>query len=267
MTIIIAVAFLLTLLIHCVETLSYAIRLAGVRTGKLAVSLSLTGILLLVSRTANMGLTPLLGGIADLAKKDPAVPVAGAYHVVLAASTVGTLAGMTLFPSFVRLFSRMVMHLETAGTLPKLLTGVTFDQLRHARSHLRKPRVSMLKSLRYHGIPNRLLVMNGIITGIYTVGVLSSIYAGYLFPQNSTAATTSSGLINGVATILLTVFVDPHLALLTDRSLNDESTRAGLSKIFGMFMLTRAGGTVLAQVLLTPAAYWIGWISGIWIPG
>ncbi|RAU92927.1 lipid II flippase family protein [Paenibacillus sp. YN15] len=54
MTAIIATVCMLTGLIHCAETLSYSLRLAGVRTGKLAVSLSLTRILLLVSRTANM---------------------------------------------------------------------------------------------------------------------------------------------------------------------------------------------------------------------
>lgn len=259
-----AIAFALTLFIHCMETLSYSIRLAGVRTGKLAVALSLAGIILLISRTANMGLTPLMAVAVDLAKEGEAVDVARTFHWVIMASTAGTLAGMALFPSFIRIFSRLVMHLEAAGTVPKMVSGVTFQQLRHAKAHLRRPRWSMLASLRYHGIPNRLLVMNVVVTGIYTVGVLSAMYAGYLFPDRETTATTSSGLINGIATILLTVFIDPHLALATDRSLREEEERGKLGRIFGMFMVTRAAGTLLAQLLLVPGAYWIGWLSGIW---
>lgn len=265
MTIMLILGFLLTAFIHCAETLSYSIRLAGVQTGKLAVALSLTGIILLVSRTANMALTPMLAGIVDLADKGVDVEVARAFHWVIAASTVGTLAGMVLFPSFVRIFSRMVMHLETAGTLPRMLGGVTIDKLRNAKSHIRRPRLSMLRGLRYHGIPNRLLLMNVLVTGIYTVGVLSAMYAGYLFPERGTTATTSSGLINGIATILLTVFIDPHLALATDRSLHDGESAGKLGRIFGMFMITRAAGTLLAQLLLVPGAYWIGWMSDLWL--
>lgn len=51
--------FLLTMIIHAAETLSYSIRYAGVKLNKIAVALSLTGIVVLVSRTANKIHAPL----------------------------------------------------------------------------------------------------------------------------------------------------------------------------------------------------------------
>lgn len=258
---ILAVSCVLAILIHCAETLSYSVRLAGVRTGKLAVALSLTGILLLVSRTANLVLSPLSGRMVDYAHSGADVQVGRAFHWIIGASTVGTLAGMLLFPSFVHLFARMVQHLDAAGSLPKLVSGVTIVQVKHMRAHLRKPRWAMLRSLRDHGLSYRLVLMNTVITGVYTVGVLSALYASYLTPELGTAASQSSGLINGIATILLTVFVDPRLAVLTDKGMRDEEARAALGRIFGVFMLSRLLGTVLAQLLLLPGAYWIGWVA------
>lgn len=259
----IATVCLLTALIHCAETLSYSLRLAGVRTGKLAVSLSLTGILLLVSRTANMVQSPLAGVLIDMARKDPAVPVKEAFHWIIGAASLGTALAMLLFPSCVLLFSRMISHLETAGSLPRMVTSVTVEQLRNARYHLKRPRWSMLRSLRYHGVPFSLFVINACVTGIYTVGVLAALYASYQFPGMAAATSQSSGLINGVATILLTVFVDPHLAMLTDKAQRDPEARAKLGRVMGGFMISRLAGTLLAQLLFIPAVWWIVKVAGL----
>lgn len=50
----------LTFVIHLIGTLAYSVRFAGVRTRRIAVSLALFGILMLVSRTSNSFLGPFL---------------------------------------------------------------------------------------------------------------------------------------------------------------------------------------------------------------
>jgi hypothetical protein len=50
----------LTFVIHLIGTLAYSVRIAGTRTGRIAVSLSLFNILVLVSRTSNSFQAPLL---------------------------------------------------------------------------------------------------------------------------------------------------------------------------------------------------------------
>ncbi len=70
-TLIFIMAF--TIIIHAVETSSYSIRLAGVRLKKIAVALSVVGMVLLISRTSNLLQAFLIGGIVDEAKLDSSI--------------------------------------------------------------------------------------------------------------------------------------------------------------------------------------------------
>lgn len=258
------VVFALTALIHAVETLSYAIRLAGVRLGKLAVALSLTGIVVLVSRTSNLIQAPLTGQLVDAARRDPSLNLLLPFQGIVAASSIGTLAAMLLVPTFVRLASRMIVHLELAGSVPQMVrSSVSLDKLKRAGSHLRRPTWRMLSQLRIGGIPKRLLLLNALVTAFYTVGVLASLYASHLSPEHSLAASQSSGLINGIATIVMTVFVDPQIALASERAMRGEASPEETNKMFGLLMLSRLIGTLLAQLLLLPSAYWIAWVVSV----
>ena len=89
--------------------------------------------------------------------------------------------------------------------------------------------------------------------------MLAALYAAHLFPELSSTAGQSSGIINGVATILLTIFIDPQLGLITDKALSSEEYRTKLGKIYVVLMTTRFLGTMAAQLVLVPAAYMIGY--------
>ncbi|RCX21443.1 uncharacterized protein DUF2837 [Fontibacillus phaseoli] len=251
--------FVLTMIIHTAETLSYSLRFAGVKINKIAVALSLTGIIVLVSRTANLIQAPMTAKFIDFAKTDPAFNVLGYLRIILIASSVGTIIAIFLFPTFVILWERVISKLEVAGSLPRLISSVTIGQLKNTRHYLRKPsfRLSQFKVL---GISKRFIILNIFVTAIYTVGVLSSLYAAHLVPELSTTASQSSGLINGIATILLTIFIDPQVGLITDRAINDKLYRDQLGKIYVLLMVSRLMGTLFAQVLLLPAAYFISFI-------
>src|SRR5699024_12699447 len=80
--------------------------------------------------------------------------------------------------------------------------------------HFILPRFSYLRWTRMKDIPVRLFLVNMVITAIYTIGVLSALYAALLVPENRTTALMASGLINGMATILLVVFVDPKVSVV-----------------------------------------------------
>jgi hypothetical protein len=55
-----AVICILTFVIHLIGTLAYSVRIAGVRTRRIAVSFALFNILVLVSRTSNSFQGPFL---------------------------------------------------------------------------------------------------------------------------------------------------------------------------------------------------------------
>lgn len=177
-------------------------------------------------------------------------------RIIMFAATIGTLIAIILFPTFVNIWSRVISKLELTGSLPKLISSVTIAQLKNTRHYIRKPSFR-LAQYRYLGVSKRFIFLNIVVTAIYTVGVLSALYAAYLVPELQMTASQSSGLINGIATILLTIFIDPQVGLITDRAINNETYRDQLGKIYTMLMVSRFLGTLLAQVLLLPAAYLI----------
>ena len=254
---------LLTMVINTAETLSYSVRYAGVRLNKIAIALSLTGIIVLVSRTANMIQAPLTAKFVDVANKAAAgggsFPLLNYLQIIMLAASLGTLIAIGLFPTFVGLFGRIISKLEIEGSLPKVLSSVTIGQLKNTRKYIRKPRVGLV-NFRYLGIPKRFIIMNIFVTGFYTVGVLSSLYAAHLLPQFSTTASQASGLINGIATIMLTVFIDPQLGIITHKATENVDYRDQLGKIYVLLMGSRFLGTLLGQLVLIPAAHLISWI-------
>lgn len=256
---------LFTLIIHASDTLSYAVRLAGIRTGLLAVSLSLTGMILLISRTSNLVQAPMSGGIIDSVGNEITASelhhVESLFRMILASASVGTVLAIVLFPTCVFLSARIIARLEVVGSIPLMLKkSVNVSSIKWAKKHIRVPRWQMLLRLRVGGIPKRLLLLNMIVTAIYTVGVLSSLYTALLVPELHTTATMSSGMINGLATIIFAVFIDPRIAIVTDRALTGQIPKESMNKMFGLLMLSRFAGTLLAQLLLVPAALWLKWL-------
>ncbi|KKO54424.1 lipid II flippase Amj family protein [Paenibacillus sp. DMB20] len=248
--------FILTMVIHTAETLSYSVRYAGVKLNKIAVALSLTGIIVLVSRTSNLIQAPLTAKFVDYARIDPDFDVLRYFRFILLAASIGTLIAIALFPTFVNLFSRIIAKLEVAGSIPKLLSSVTVSQLKNTKHYFRRPSLK-ISQFRYLDVPKRFIFLNVVVTAFYTVGVLSSLYAAHIVPELSTTASQASGIINGIATIILTIFVDPQLGLITDKATHEPRLRDQLGKVYMLLMVSRFFGTMLAQLVIIPAAYFI----------
>ncbi|SDY14673.1 Protein of unknown function [Evansella caseinilytica] len=252
------------LIIHCIETLSYAVRISGARVRLIASALSLFNLMVIVSRTANMMQQPFTGSLIDNAPSENTLAfVEHQYRVLIGASSIGTLVGILLLPTFVALFSRAIIHLsETNGSVPLLVKkGLSFEYLKRGLKHLHLPRWSYVKDITFKDIPVKLFLINMIITAVYTIGVLSALYAALLAPDRASTAIMASGLINGIATILLVVFVDPKISVLADEVVNRRGSYLSLKAISIMMVSSRLLGTLLAQVLFLPGAQYIAWLT------
>jgi hypothetical protein len=71
----------------------------------------------------------------------------------------------------------------------------------------------------------------------------------------------SSGLINGIATILLVIFIDPKISILADDVGNRRGNYRNLRDTTGMLVLSRLMGTLVAQLLFIPGAHYIAWFT------
>ena len=251
-------------IIHSIETLAYAVRLSGARVRLLASALSLFNLMVMVSRLANMMQQPFTGSLIDNAPKVNTLEfVENQYRVIIGSSTLGTIIGILLLPTFIAIFSRAIIHLsEERGSIPSLVKkGLTLEYIKRGLKHIHFPKLSYLKDIRLKDIPIRLFVINMVITAIYTIGVLSALYAALLAPERASTAIMASGLINGIATILLIIFIDPKISILADDVINQKGSYLNLKGVSLMMITSRLLGTMLAQVFFIPGAEYIAWFT------
>jgi hypothetical protein len=255
---------LFVFIIHSIDTLAYAVRLSGARVKLLASALSLFNLMVIVSRMANMMQQPFTGSLIDNAPKVNTLEfVEHQYRIIIGSSTLGTIMGILLLPTFISLFSRAIIHLsDERGSIPALIKkGFTIEFIKRGAKHIHLPSLTYFKDIRFKDIPIRLFVINMLITAIYTIGVLSALFASLLAPERASTAIMASGLINGIATILLTIFIDPKISILADDVINQRGSYTNLKGVSLMMVVSRLFGTILAQLLFIPGAEYIAWFT------
>jgi len=257
----------LTFVIHMVGTLAYAVRIAGIRTRRIAISFSLFNILVLVSRMSNSFQGPFLAKRIEsrlLAGHAPS-PLLHDFRWLLLTTTLATLAGAVLIPTFQRLFSGAVRQFQVHRSLPRLAQlaftprGVAF--IRRALRMPSVPNVARLSS--GPGVSSPVITLNILAISLWTLGVFASLYAGYLKPELRVTCSNLSSVVNGLATIMMFVFIDPQVSLMTDDvvegRLSDGRFRRAITSLIG----ARLVGTLLAQFLLVPSALLITRIAEV----
>ncbi len=100
-----------------------------------------------------------------------------------------------------------------------------------------------------------MIVLNVLAQALLTVGVAASLYAGYLYPEYRVTASQLSAVVNGFATILLFVLIDPQLSVMTDDVVAGTISEPVFRRTIVLLSLSRIAGTVLAQLLFLPAAW------------
>lgn len=247
----------LTFVIHLIGTLAYAVRIAGVRTRRIAVSFALFNVLVLVSRTSNSFQGPFLAKRIEATLKG-AVPnhLLSDFRWLLLSATAATIVGALAVPTFQRIFSRAVLHFQAHRSIPKLLLhGFAKGGLSYIRDSVTAPAPAHIKGLRLgKELSPSVIALNVGAQALVTVAVLASLYAGTLHPDYRVTASTLSSVVNGFATILLFVFIDPYLSIMTDDVVEGRTSEAAFRRTVVWLAGTRVAGTLLAQVLLVPAA-------------
>lgn len=256
----------LTFVIHLIGTLAYSVRIAGVRTRRIAVSLALFSILILVSRTSNSFLGPFLAKRVETNLSTHAsAALLGDFRWLLVSASLATIAGALLIPTFQRVFCRAVLHFQVHRSIPRLLMhGVFKGGLSYVRDVASVPAARNVSELKGgHGVSRRITALNVGATALWTVGVFASLYAGVLDPSVRVTSSTLSSIINGGATIMMAVFIDPHMSGLTDDVVEGKVGEGQFRKAIVWLVGSRLAGTVLAQVLLLPAAMLIAAVARV----
>lgn len=254
----------LTFVIHLIGTLAYAFRIAGVRTGHLAIAFSLFNSLVLISRLSNAFQGPLLAKRVELAISNSVFDrIHHDFMLILFAASAATLVGGIILPWFQRLATLSVSFFNRKRSMLNLMQRTLSPSGVSAfyRSAT-LPRYQTLKSaFRLADLPVGVISLNFLATAIWTVGVLSSIYAGVITPELRVTAASLSSLINGVATIIMFVLIDPHISAMTDDVAVGRVGEGRLRRLIFWMIASRLAGTLAAQFLLLPSAAVIAWVA------
>ncbi|MDD4178828.1 MAG: lipid II flippase Amj family protein [Candidatus Margulisbacteria bacterium] len=250
----------MTAVIHFTETAASSLRLAGVRTKQIATSLSFVNATLLVTRTSNMLQAPFLGGMVDHAimTGNPASLI-DSFRLVIFAAFIGNSLGALMSPFFVAVFTKAILRFEKGGSVPRLI-GAAFKpkNMKAIISRFRLPERGSLMNLSLKNMPQGFLWTNLIVVAVYSIGVLSSLYAGALVPEFRITASQLSAIVNGIATILLVTLVDPTCAYITDQAIKGKRSEADVRTMVFYIIIGRVVATlVLSQLLFLPAAEYI----------
>jgi hypothetical protein len=254
----------LTFVIHLIGTLAYSVRIAGIRTRRIAVSLALFSILMLLSRTSNSFLGPFLAKRVE-SNLSAADALLMDFRWLLIASSLATVVGALLIPTFQRVFCRAVQHFQVHRSVPKLiLHGFFKGGLSYVKDMASVPAAANVSGLRNgHGVSVSVTLLNVAAVALWTVGVFAALYAGALAPDVRVTSSTLSSIINGGATIMMAVFIDPHMSGMTDDVVEGRVSEANFRRAVVWLVGSRLAGTLLAQVLLVPSALLITWVAHI----
>ncbi|HEY8893012.1 MAG TPA: lipid II flippase Amj family protein [Clostridium sp.] len=260
----IIIVLILTVIISIISTLAYSVRIVAVRTGRIAVSFAVFNIFALVSRTANTIQAPLLAKtIEGTIKVGNPQSLLSTFRWILFSTTIATIIGSALMPTFIKVFGKVVESFSINRSIPKLLlhafskSGI--EQFRGSVTKPRKENLAQLKSFKL--MPKKIILLNTLAFSISTVGVLASLYAGCLNPELRTTCSTLSAVITGMATIIMVIFIDPYISILTDDVIKGDCSQLHFDRCIIFIVGGLIVGTILAQFLLVPAAEAISFIA------
>lgn len=110
-------------------------------------------------------------------------------------------------------------------------------------------------------IPKDFIILNVFVQAFWTVGWMAAVFAGATDSRLAITSVSLSGIITGVSTIILTVFVDPKAALITDQAAHGVRTIDEVKTVVIFLTVGSVVGTALAQVIFTPAAAIIAFVA------
>lgn len=232
-------------------------RVSAAVTGRVATALAVYNLFFLVTRLAQQVYSPVLGAVADhvVEQRQPLGELLAAFRWVIFGASAGVLLGWLLMPTFVEIYNRTIRALDRLGSIPALFMALlqprTWPVVLGA---LRRPSFMGVTLADLRDLPRGFLWGNILVVSVYTIGVMAAIYAGAELSENlKRTATLLSSVVNGVATITLSLVVDPTSALITDQTV---SGARPVRHVYAMALFLIGGmlvGTLLSQVLFVPA--------------
>ncbi|WP_071395062.1 lipid II flippase Amj family protein [Bacillus tuaregi] len=258
----IIIVLILNFIISLIGTLAYSVRMVGVRTGKIAVSFAVFNILSLVSRMAVTFQIPLLTKYVE--HNSDSNDLLHIFNVIILVSGIATIVGAFLIPTFQRIFYKGVLNFSVERSIPKLVIH-SFSKagVNYIKDCVAIPVKENITGLNLRKLPIKIIIYNLIAVALLTVGALAPIYAGSIAPDLRATCVTLSSIINGVATILMSILIDPQLSVMTDDVIEGNCTEEDFRAVVIGMVGSKTLGTFASLLLIIPASYLIVFIAKV----
>lgn len=258
----------LTFIIYLVSTLSYSVRIVGVRTGRIAVAFAVFNIFALISRSAGSIQSPLLtkkieSNIINGSPDD----LTNLFRLLLLASTIAAIVGALLIPTFIKIFTRGVESFSIHKSIPRLIMhSISKSGIEQFKKSITIPQSYNFEHMKnFKRIPRRIVLLNAAAFSMSTVGSLAALYAGARYPEFRTTCNSLSFIINMFSTLIMFIFVDPYVSIMTDDVIKGDCSHADFDRCIVFLVAGLIVGTMAAQLLLVPAAEIIRFVAE-WVP-
>lgn len=248
---------LLFFLVNFFSTIPYAARIVGTRTKMLAISFTLFNVIALIARTANGFQTPYLAKYIEVNMLQSIFwsPLPFLQGMILV-SAVGSIAGAFFIPTTQRIFTKGALFYYKNRSLNKVILKGLKNSPALLRNSFKLPSLNNFKSLfLIRDLPVKLFIYHAIATVFITIGPLSAIYAGFLHPEYRATASSMSFIINGMATVIMFLLIDPPLSILTEDAVQGKISEAYFRRCIVWFVISRIAGVFIAQLFLVPMAH------------
>lgn len=248
----------LNMVVTCLMCTSLSSRISAVITKNVATALAIYNVFFLITRLTTQVYAPILGSVRDSVVKGAAsaAELLPLFRWVIGGATLGTILGWLLMPTFVAVYNTAIKALERRGgsmaTLLKDLAKPNYWS--KVWQCWRKPSNFGVLFSDLKLLPKSFLLANIFVIGIHVIGVLAAIQAGAeLTGHLARTATLLSSVINGAATILGSVIVDPTAAKITDEAVNGKRSLHEVEAMAVFLCLGSILGTILSQLLFIPS--------------
>jgi hypothetical protein len=254
MSVQITLVFLFNFIIALIGTLAYSVRLVGVRTGRIAVSFAIFNVLMLISRTANTFQFPLLTKYVE--RNPHPDELVNLFYLIIIVAGMATIVGAILIPTFQRILYKGVLSFSVDRSISRLIMhSFSKSGMSYIKECIASPAKENITKLNWRKLPMKIIILNMVTVALLTVGGLAPIFAGSIDPRFRATCITLSSIINGIALIIMSVFVDPQLSVMTDDVVDGKCGEKDFRVCVVGMVVSKTVGTFLAILLLIPASY------------
>lgn len=224
--------------IHFLEFLSFLSRVAGIITKAKITSYTLQQATFVGTRFLFVAMMPLIGIIVDM-KIDKSHYLLMVHAALLVASLLYLIV-IGLSHRIIIYFCGVIHSFQGNGSL---VTSFFRPRLKDSLLQIDSD-INIFSILR--NAENKKLFMGAaVVFCCYSIGVFMSFYAALSFYEYRSSISQMSGVVNALATVLLTFYIEPKISLAIDGN-NDNAKEKIYALLLGRFF----GVAVISQILV-----------------